>query len=459
MRPCPFISRQRLFAAIALLFAIPITRAQQLTLTPLKPTASYEVGEKVGWNVAVTGGQFASATYTLKKNGLTVFKTDTLDLTSGKGTIETSLDEPGTILLNIRGTGATPAPADPAATVPARGNRGGRGGRGGGSAVAGALVAPQKLQPSSPRPADFDTWWEAKIKQLHEIPANAQLTAADSPKPMVDYFKITMDNINGAHIQGQLAKPTGGGKHPALLILQWAGGTYSLPPSRVVDRAAEGWLALNIEPHDVAFDQPKAYYDELNRGPLGNFQSIGQTDREKSYFLAMYLSAYRALDYLTARDDWDGKTLVVQGTSMGGQQSLSMAGLYPKISAVIVMVPSSCDVTGPEHGSAAGFPDWARDAKSKANPKILETAQYFDPMNFSYHTKAPALVAMGLLDETSPAPGVWRAINQMQGPVEPLPMINSPHQDTPVGVQKPYQVRSQEWLDALVKTGLPPPRP
>lgn len=39
--------------------------------------------------------------------------------------------------------------------------------------------------------------------------------------------------------------------------------------------------------------------------------------------------------------------LVVQGTSMGGQQSISMAGLHPNVTALLVMVPSGIDVTAP----------------------------------------------------------------------------------------------------------------
>jgi hypothetical protein len=33
---------------------------------------------------------------------------------------------------------------------------------------------------------------------------------------------------------------------------------------------------------------------------------VGNTDREKSYFLNMYLRDSRALDYLMTRSDWDG---------------------------------------------------------------------------------------------------------------------------------------------------------
>ena len=60
-----------------------------------------------------------------------------------------------------------------------------------------------------------------------------------------------------------------------------------------------------------------------------NYQAVGNTDRETSYFLNMYLRDSRALDYLLTRPDWDGKTIVLTGGSMGGQQSLALAGLRP----------------------------------------------------------------------------------------------------------------------------------
>jgi hypothetical protein len=46
-------------------------------------------------------------------------------------------------------------------------------------------------------------------------------------------------------------------------LLQWASPPYPLQKAWVTDRAAEGWLTVNIEPHDVMPDQPKEYYDAL----------------------------------------------------------------------------------------------------------------------------------------------------------------------------------------------------
>ena len=54
-------------------------------------------------------------------------------------------------------------------------------------------------------------------------------------------------------------------------------------------------------------------------------------------------------------------------------------------------------------------------------------------------------------DEVSTPTGVWAAFNQLRGPKEAVPMIDSPHNHlaTPAE-QDPYTRRSAEWLDMLV---------
>jgi cephalosporin-C deacetylase-like acetyl esterase len=38
-----------------------------------------------------------------------------------------------------------------------------------------AIVAPEQIKPSSPRPDDFDIFWQSKIEELAKVPANPQL--------------------------------------------------------------------------------------------------------------------------------------------------------------------------------------------------------------------------------------------------------------------------------------------
>jgi len=417
-----------ILAAFVFLIAAPFCAAQQPTIAPFKSSGIYGVGELVGWSFSLPQGAAPNGDYTyiIKKNNYDVIRTGKLDLSKGRDTIEVRLPEPAMVYVQI----STPGGPDT---------------QSGGSIALGAAVAPEKLEPSAPRPADFDSFWDSKIKMLKAIPENAVLTPSESGLADIDYATIRMDHINGMHVYGQLAKPKREGKFPALVIFQWASPPYPLQKKWVTDRAAEGWLTLNIEPHDVLPDQPPTYYSALPE-ELKKYQTIGRDDRDKNYFLQMYLADYRAVEYISGRSDWDGKTLVVMGTSMGGQQSLSVAGLNPKITHVIVNEPAGCDSNGPLHGRASGYPNWPPD-----NPKIMKTALYFDAVNFASRIKAASLVAAGFVDTTAPPVGIWTAFNQIKGPKEAAPMIDSPHNNLATPAQQfPYTSRSAEWLNALV---------
>ena len=82
----------------------PAAGAQQLTFTPYHANGIYAVHERVGWRVAVTAGQAAAGpyAYTLKRDGLAVIGTGTLDLSAGHGIIETSLEQPGMLVVEVR---------------------------------------------------------------------------------------------------------------------------------------------------------------------------------------------------------------------------------------------------------------------------------------------------------------------------------------------------------------------
>ncbi|HEY7091481.1 MAG TPA: acetylxylan esterase [Tepidisphaeraceae bacterium] len=429
---------------VILLAAATWTAAQDLHLSPSKKTEIYAPGERLGWTVSLAdGGATRTYAFVIRKNNLDVIKSGQLDFSSSKtAEVDVTIDEPAMLFLELTPTpaGATTAPSTRPGGAPRR-------------IVAGAAVAPEKLQPAVARPADFDSFWESKIHQLKQIPENPVLTPAEVNNPNIEYATIKMDHVDGKHVYGQLAKPKREGKFPALVIFQWASPPYPLQKSWVTGHAAAGWLTLNIEPHDVLPDQPQSYYDALPK-EIKNYAFIGNDDRDKSYFLQMYLADYRAVDYIAGRPDWDGKTLVVMGTSMGGQQSLCVAGLHPKVTHLIVNEPAGCDTNGPLHGRQSGYPNFPSD-----NPKIMQTALYFDAVNFAPRINARCMVAMGFVDTIAPPAGIWTAFNQIKGPKQAVPMVDSPHNNlaTPQQ-QRPYTDTSAKWLDTLAKGGeVPPP--
>jgi cephalosporin-C deacetylase-like acetyl esterase/lysophospholipase L1-like esterase len=414
----------RTFTVLVFALLAAASHAADFTLVPLNPGGIYKLGENAGWTVSPSGAPVGGYSYSLRKNNLDVLKTGTLDL-SGTSVIDVRLNEPATLFLEIKGPNAEDKPI-----------------------VAGAAIAPEKLQPSIPKPRDFDRFWAEKIARLQQTPMNVELTPQDSGRPDVDYYILKMDHLDGRHIYGQLARPKRMGKFPGLAIFQWASPPYPLQRDWVTDRAAEGYLAINIEPHDVLPDQPKEYYDALPE-QLKKYSTIERENRDKNYFLQMYLADYRAVEYLASRPDWDGKTLVANGTSMGGQQSLCVAGLNPKVTHVIVHVAAGADANGPLHGRASGYPNWPSD-----NPKIMQTAQYFDTVNCAMNIKVPTLISMGFVDTVSPPVGIFTVFNQIKAYKEAVPMIDAPHNHlaTPEQ-QRAYTQRSAEWLKTLAAGG------
>lgn len=411
---------------LALWAFLASSHAAPALLKPLKASGIYELGEKAGWTVTLPAGATLPAggySYTIRKNDTEPLASGPVDPSAGPVEIAVTVNEPAMLFAEVTSAAGEPD-----------------------RAIAGAAVAPTQLQPVAARPADFDAFWTWMIQVLHRIPPEPVLTNGESGREGVEYATLRMNNIDGSHVYGQLAKPAREGKFPAVLILQWAGGPYPLQKPWVTDRAAEGWLALNIEPHDVPGDLPKEFYDALP-AMIKSYNTIYNDSRDRNYFLRMYLGAYRAVDYLAGRPDWDGRTLLVTGTSMGGQQSLAVAGLHPQITHVIVHVPAGADANAALHGRSEGYPNWDR-----TNPKVMETARYFDTVNFAPHIKARSLVSMGFLDRVCPPAGIWTAYNQIPGSKEVVPLVEAAHnhQSTPEQ-QRAYYDRAKAWMDALVK--------
>ncbi|SPE43318.1 Acetyl xylan esterase (fragment) [Candidatus Sulfopaludibacter sp. SbA3] len=301
-------------------------------------------------------------------------------------------------------------------------------------------MAPSRIGLSTPRPGDFDAFWDGKLAAQAKVPINAVLTKVETDVPGVELNMFVLDAL-GSQTHGYVAKPSKEGKFPALIQLQYA-GVYALNARGAAQRASEGWLFLNVDAHDKLPSDPSGSVPR-------NYQAVGNTDREKSYFLSMYLRDSRALDYLLTRADWDGKTIVLTGGSMGGQQSLVLAGLRPdKIAAALVCVPAGADANGDLHGRKAGYPNWPSD-----NPDVMRAALYFDTVNFASRIQAPVMAGMGFIDTISPPAGVWTALNQIPGPKEPLPLIESEHDNLTPQKGRACPARTKEILDLLVKGG------
>jgi len=432
----------QILACFVLLVASAAACAQhQLVFTPFNPGGIYAVGEVAGWSVKpASSASNLHYSYTVMENNRTLVKAGRIDISSGSARIEVKLNEPAMILVEVFPESGS---ASPSAGIKAGGGVAAQSSVANTpkpdpvpEAVLGAAISPALLKPSVDRPSDFDAFWQGKLKTLATIPMHPELTQLPGDNPAVNLYTVKLDSVD-SHVQGYLAKPNRQGKFPALIVYQYA-GVYKLNQADTVKRAEAGWLTFNVDSHDLP---PTA-----ETGVPIDYFKIGNHDREKCYFLDMYLRDTRAIDYIVSRPDWDGKTLVLIGTSMGGQQSLVTAALNPqRISAVIVNEPAGADANGDLHGRKAGYPYWP-----SSDPEVGKTSLYFDPVNFAHLIKAPTIIAVGFIDTSAPPAGVWTLFNQLPGPKEIVTMIDSAHNNKTPDKQGNFTRRSNEALESLL---------
>lgn len=409
------------------------------TVVPDKSTGIYAPGETVSWTVDLkreAGAAAPDLIYKIKKDGQVVVAEGKLDLSTGPAKLSASRADAGTLVVQILPPEKNALPV----------------------AVGGAIYSPEKIRPAAPEPADFDAFWQSKLAELARVPANPVLEKKPDAKntPGVDYYHVTLDNIRGTRVRGQLARPSAEGKYPALLVVQFA-GVYGLDQNTVIADAKSGWLVLNISAHDLPVDESPEFYKNLKDGALKNYIYLGSEDRETSYFLRMFLGCVRAADYLASRPDWDGKNLIVTGASQGGLQAFVTAGLSPRVTGVMAVVPAGCDNYAPQADRAFGWPYWLSNwgPRGRDMKKVETTAGYFDGINFAARIRSPALVGYGLADETSRPAGVAAAVNAIKGPKEALILPLANHHGTG-GSQNAYFVRASQWKKAVL-SGQPLP--
>jgi cephalosporin-C deacetylase-like acetyl esterase len=142
---------------------------------------------------------------------------------------------------------------------------------------------------------------------------------------------------------------------------------------------------------------------------------VGRDSRDTWYFLGMFLREVRALDFLCSQPEWDGKTVVVYGSSQGGFQGFAISAIDPRVTFLAAGVPAGCDHTGTVVNRVNGWPKIVPNLPDgKPDPKVLEASRYFDNVNFAAKTKAKgAYLTVGFIDTTCPPTGVYAAYNAL----------------------------------------------
>lgn len=388
--------RSMKFPALFLLLAV-VAQAQQSAAPTLKvitdrPDATYKIGETATFTIE--SSQPAEVMLVFSKDGVQPQPAKKVKLEGGKLSLSSKLDEPG--FLQLRATSGKV------------------------TALAAAAYDPLQIKPSMPVPEDFDAFWTAQKAALAKVPLKSTLTPVTTAVKSVEAFDLQVECLGGKPVSGYFGRPQGAKPKslPAILHVHGAGVRSSGLGSISWALNEGGMLSLDINAHGIPNGQPAEFYTALQNGELKDYSKSGNKDRETVYFKGMFLRLIRAIDFLTAQPEWDGKTLIVFGSSQGGFQALAAAGLDSRVTFICAGVPAGCDHTGSQANRVNGWPKIVPNGPDgKPDPAALQASRYFDCVNFATRAKCKgAAVTVGFIDTTCPPTSVYAAYNALTVP-------------------------------------------
>ena len=304
----------------------------------------------------------------------------------------------------------------------------------------GAGVATEKMKLSTVEPADFDQFWREAKQKLAAVPygeSDVELTEVfpSSATNTHRFFAVKIPCIGPRPVTGWLTvpkKPQTGGV-PIRAIFEGYGCIKKAPNPPTANSGQQVRLQVNAHGYDLLGHDDQYYQDFYDSLYPSGRKSYGLEPSDydnptNTYFYYMAMRVVRAFDYLKTRPEWDGKTIIAEGGSQGGLQTMWAGGLVDGITQIKPGITWGCDIgdpfpysTGPLLTRGWGIP-------------CVQGAFYFDSV---LHAKrvprdcVASITRLGMGDYTCPPRGVLLSYYNMKCKVSAYLVQGSTHSYTP----------------------------
>ncbi len=274
----------------------------------------------------------------------------------------------------------------------------------------------------SPKPADFDAYWERALKEMRETAPNPEEMPSDFQLPEVSCSELFFTGVGGARIHVKHLHPRNKEKAPAVLFFHGygdsSGNWFGLLPYVA---AGFGVFAMDCRGQGMLSTDPGGVCGNTLNGHL--IRGLEETNPDKLMYRQLFLDAAELASLVFDRPEVDTDSVFATGGSQGGALSLVCAALEARIRKVAVQNPFLCDFKrvwelDRTETSYAELKQFFRD-KDPMHLKheiVFEKLGYIDVQNFADRIRAKVLMGTGLMDMTTPASAQYAVYNKIQSP-------------------------------------------
>ena len=271
----------------------------------------------------------------------------------------------------------------------------------------------------TPRPSDFDRFWDAAVAEMKSVNPQVKLVPVKSPSRSAECFDLYFTGVGGARIYAKYLRPQNVSQpHPAVLLfhgyannsgdwfdkLPWVSQGFSVA---ALDCRGQGGRSEDIG--GVSGSTMRGHIVRgLDDGP------------EKMLFRQVFLDVAQLAQIVMEMPEVYPTRVGATGASQGGGLTIACAALEPRIKRAAPVYPFLCDYQRVwEMDLATNAYEELRsyfrrfDPRHEREQEIFTKLGYIDCQHLAPRIRASVLMVTGLMDQICPPSTQFAAYNKI----------------------------------------------
>jgi cephalosporin-C deacetylase len=278
-----------------------------------------------------------------------------------------------------------------------------------------------RYQGCSPRPQDFDRYWEESLAELDATKPNISLTPSrEFSAPGAECLDLYFTGVGGARVYAKLLRPVVR-RTSAPAVLMFHG--YHSNSGRWHDKLCYVNAGFTIAALDCRGQYGKSEDNLQNLGTTVQghiIRGLDDPDPKKLLYRYNYLDTVQLARIVMDLDGVDPDRVGVFGWSQGGGLTYACAALEPRVNRAISIFPFlsdfrrvwNMDLAKGAYQELTNYLRW-RDPLHEHEDEFFNRLGYIDIQNLAPRIKCKFQMFTGLMDTTCPPSSQFAAYNKV----------------------------------------------
>jgi cephalosporin-C deacetylase len=275
----------------------------------------------------------------------------------------------------------------------------------------------------TPRPADFDAYWDKALVEMHSIDPQVERIPAEFQVPGVKCDHLYFTGVGGARVHAKFLQPEKtAAPRPAVLMFHGYSGD-SNDWSQKLNYVSQGFIVAALDSRGqggLSEDKGGVVGNTLHGHIIRGLDDALAGRPEKLLFRQNFLDTAQLAKIVMAMPEVDEQQVYATGWSQGGGLTVACAALEPRVKKAAPVYPFLSDYQRVwemdlAKDAYAELKDYFRhfDPQHARENAIFEQLGYIDIQNLAPRIKGEILWGTGLMDTICPPSSQFAAYNKV----------------------------------------------